>query len=313
MSPGAGSAAAVLRNVAPLTTAATLDAAADALLEHGYVRLLMPTVAKHIRPIITGFKRLTEDPNRAKLVVSALRERHQDGANDLGLREVRRGGTKHNPRPDEIAEGRTQYDETKYVFHYNGRALGYWADMGCIIHEHAPFFLELGMLQGRCTLLAYEMAERLDRKMPGYQFVNRLREAEQAGRVRLLRYLCDGHLPGIAQRHRDQDFITVHVHSDRPQLWLADRNNERILENAEETREDSVLIFFGRKAWEITRGKLQGIVHGVLDPTFGEKNRSPRHTIVSFMHATVTPSEEAWAQAHIRDLKIPDSVSNFGS
>ncbi|MEI7719599.1 MAG: hypothetical protein WCI89_00075 [bacterium] len=180
------------------------------------------------------------------------------------------------------------------------------------MQEQAKFFSALSITQGQCVLLGYELAEQLDRLMPDYNFVQRMHEAEGASRLRLLRYLCDGERPGIAQRHRDQCFITIHIRSDRPQLWLANRGNTQIIEDAQETRDDSVLIFLGRKAWEITRGDLDGIVHGVLDPTFGETGRPPRHTVVSFLHASVSQAEREWGEENMPRLAIPSFVSDYG-
>ena len=298
----------------PLPVARTLDEAAVNLLEYGYTRLQSRTLPRRVPTLSRRFATITEDMRRQLLVISHPREQHADGTNDLGFREVRRGDIKHNPRPDEIAEGRTEYDETKVVFHYNGRALGYWSGRGVggLLREQGEFFSECGLIQGECVLLGYELAERLDRLLEGYNFVQRMREVEGAARLRLLRYLCDGEKPAIAQRHRDQCFITIHIRSDRPQLWLADRSNTHIIEDAQETRDDSVLVFLGRKAWEITRGKLDGIVHGVLDPTFQKEKRLPRHTAVFFLHASVYPEEQQWGHENIGRLAIPPFVSNYG-
>ncbi len=293
--------------------APNLDQAAQNLLEFGCTRLRNLVLPRRVPKIIRGFAKITGDLRRSLLVIPDLREQQSDGTNDLGFREVRRGDTKHNPRPDEIAEGRTSHDETKFVLHYYPRALGYWSgrDVEAFIRENERFFFQLGVLQSESTLLCYEIAERFDRLLPGYNFMARMLEAECLSRLRLLRYLCDGTEPGIAQRHRDQCFLTIHIRSDRPQLWLANRDNTQIIENAQETRDDSVLMFLGRKCWEITRGKLDGIVHGVLDPTFGQEGRSPRHTVVSFHHAGVNNEDRKWGRDNSYTLKIPPLIERF--
>ena len=121
----------------------------------------------------------------------------------------------------------------------------------------------------------------------------------------------DGDVPNIAQRHRDKSFLTIHIGSDRGGLWLAD-NRDTILADAGETQTDSVLIFLSRKAWEITRGTLKGIIHGVRDTTFPSLlGRMPRHTAVGFFHAEVSGDERAWAAEHMHELSIPEHVKRF--
>lgn len=297
-----------------LPTALNLDQAAGNLLELGYTRLICPSLPPRFPKLVVEFAEISEDGRRKLLVIPHLREQHADGTNDLGFREVRRGNIKKNPRTDEIAEGRTKYDETKFVLHFNARALGYWSghDAEELLREHEQFFFELSLVQSESMLIGYEIAERFDHLLPGYGFVKRMHEAEYLARLRLLRYLCDGVEPSIAQRHRDQCFLTIHIRSDRPGLWLANKDHTQIIEDAQETREDSVLIFLGRKAWEITNGKLDGIIHGVLDPTFGEAGRTPRHTAVSFLHATVRDEEQGWGTNNIHQLVIPQHVSDYG-
>jgi isopenicillin N synthase-like dioxygenase len=166
-------------------------------------------------------------------------------------------------------------------------------------------------MHDEASLLALEIAEEMDRQMPGYAFSQRMQRVWNENLLRLLRYLCDGDVPNIAQRHRDKSFLTIHIGSDRGGLWLAD-NRDTILADAGETQTDSVLIFLSRKAWEITRGTLKGIIHGVRDTTFPSLlGRMPRHTAVGFFHAEVSGDERAWAAEHMHELSIPEHVKRF--
>jgi len=289
--------------------AKTLDEAAENLLKRGWTRLTCPTMPQRFERVISAFVPLTEDPNRDEYKIDARRE-FADGQSELGLLETTRGKLKSKPRPDEIAEGRVREDETKYKFQFNNRLPGYYSRKG-LIERHVSFFSEVAQLHGEALLLGLEVAEKLDQEMPNYGFLERMFTGEHGAMTRLLRYMCDGEQPGIAQRHRDRDFLTIHVRSDRPGLWLADKNDV-IVPDACETRTNSVLMFFGRKAWEITHGKIRGIVHGVTDTTFKDKLRFPRHTIVTFLHAAVSAEEDAWGKTHVHELNLLPHVDKYG-
>ena len=289
--------------------AQSLDEAADNLLKKGWTRLSCTTLPQRFERVISAFVPMTDDPNRPDYAIDAKRE-FADGKSELGLLETTKGTLKSNPRPDEIAEGRVREDETKYKFQFNNRLPGYYSRKG-LIERHVSFFSEVAQLHSEALLLGLEMAEKLDERMPNYGFLERMFAGEHGAMTRLLRYMCDGESPGIAQRHRDRDFLTIHVRSDRKGLWLADKNDV-IVPDAQETRTNSVLMFFGRKAWEMTEGKIKGIVHGVTDTTFGDSLRFPRHTIVTFLHAAVREDEQKWGNAHVHELTIPPHVDRYG-
>ncbi len=294
-----------------LMTATSVDEAAQNLLEHGFTRLVS-NLPQRFNAVVPPFARLTQEPEGELLKIDHPRERHADGTSDLGLRIARKGDKKLNPRPDEIAEGRITYDETKFVYHHNDRALGYFGQHQQLLRRHREFFFASSLLHNECNVLALEIAENLDNYLPGYHFAQRLMKVQSMSRLRLLRYLCNGTSPSIAQQHRDQCFLTIHIKSDRPGLWLADRRNEYIIADAEETRDDSVLLFFGRKAWEFTRGRLQGIVHGVVDTTYESADRKPRHTGVDFQHIELSYEDLEWSGQHVRELVLPPLVANYG-
>lgn len=281
------------------------------LLRNGWTRLEYPTLSRRFEPVVATFIGLTNDPDRGRYLVKHHRE-IDDGEPYLGLMESTKGQLKSKPRKDEIAENRLRYDETKFKFHLNNRLLGHYGKIPGLIEAHHEFLLQLSRMHSEAIVLGLDIAEELDRQLPGYGFFERMLMAEQAALSRLLRYMCDGESPGIATRHRDKDFLTIHERSDRGGLWLAD-NNDMIIPDAQETLANSVLLFFGRKAWEITRGKLKGIVHGVRDLTFHDlTRRMPRHTAVTFLHAHVSKEEQAWADDHMSDLTIHPHVDRFG-
>jgi hypothetical protein len=294
-----------------LPMAHTLNEVAANLVRLGYTRYACPTLPARFPKVVETFAKLTQSADAELLAITDLRELHEDGKSNLGLRQVRKGELKENPRQDEIAEGRLTYDDTKFYYHGNQRTLGYFANRGGVIERHRDFFLETTLMNAECVILGLEITDRMDALMPGYNFAKRMLAREDAAVGRLLRYLCDGDKPNIAQMHRDQNFLTVHIKSDRPQLWLADRDGH-IIADAQETRDDSVLIFLCRKAWQITRGALPGIWHGVLDPTFGS-DRVPRHTAVNFLHATVTEDEERWTAENIQLLRPPQHLVEYSS
>ena len=212
-----------------------------------------------------------------------------------------------------MAEGRLRYDSTKYTHHFKPRLLAYLGRKPETIDAHSEFFLHNARMYSEATLIMLEVAEELDRQLPGYGFAERTRARDHHHLLRLLRYVCDGPTPDIAIAHRDKNFMSVHIRSDRGGLWLADSKNH-VIRDAEETRSNSVLLFFGRDAWRITRGRLKGIIHGVKDQTFNDlTGRMPRHTAVAFGHATCTKEDEAWALDHMSDLTFTPNVKQWAT
>jgi hypothetical protein len=292
---------------APNTTlAATIDEAVENLLLQGWTRLTYPALGRSLETLVEPFIRVTTDPSRSDLVVSASRELDRDKEPDIGLIENAMGQVKPNPRPDEIAEGRTKFDATKFKHQFKPRLLGYVAQHSGAMDRHGSFLLENARVYGMCSLLMLEIAEALDRQMPGYNFVSRMRAADHYHLLRLLRYVCDGPFE-IARPHRDQNFISAQIGSDRGGLWLVDSTG-RIVADAGETDPDSILIFWGRKMWQMTGGKIQGIIHGVKDTTHGASSRIPRHTAVFFGHVLETTEEKEYLQANAAKLAFPDHV-----
>lgn len=295
----------------PIVPAEDVGEAVHNMLAHGWTRLEYPSISRRFEQLISSFITMINDEMRNQYVISDARELDGDGEPDLGLIFKAKGQLKLNPRPDEIAEGRLRYDSTKAVHHFNPRLLAYLGRTSGVIEKHAEFFLESARLHAATVLLVIELAEEMDRRMPGYNFAERVRMMEYEHKSRLLHYLCDGPTQAIATRHRDKCFITPHARSSRGGLWLVD-SKDMIVPDAEETRANSILLFFSRQAWEITRGKLKGIVHGVKDTTFDDLvGRTPRQTLVSFVKAHTTDEDRAWAKDNMSQLNIPAHVNRF--
>lgn len=294
-----------------ITPARDIGEAVSNLLRNGWTRLEYPAVARGFTSIIESFTSMTNDPDRHHYAVTDRRELDADGEPDIGLIEKAKGQRKPNPRPDEIAEGRTRYDSTKFTHHFKPRLLGYLGRVPGAIDRHAQFFLENARMYGELVLIMQEVAEEMDRQMPGYSFAARFNACNHQHVLRLLRYLCDGP-PEIALAHRDQCFLTAHPRSDRSgPLWLLDSNGT-IIEDAEETRDDSILLFLGRKAWEVTRGKLQGVPHGVKDRLCNAGTlRTPRHTAVAFSHVDRTAADLAFFKENASALTFPPQLKEW--
>jgi hypothetical protein len=289
-----------------IVPARDIGEAVNNLLQNGWTRLAYPALARRFDHVVSTFTAMTLDDRRDDYVINDLRELDEQGERDLGLIEKARGQVKLNPRPDEIAEGRDRYDSTKFVHQYKPRLLGYLSKKPGAIERHAEFFLENACMYSESTLLMLEIMEELDRQLPGFSFAARFKACDHDHLLRLLRYLCDGP-PDIAQAHRDKNFITLHPRSDCGGLWVVD-NNGRIIKDAEETRDDSVLLFFGRKAWEATHGKISGIIHGVKDRTYADAVRIPRHTAVGFGHVELMPADREFYRANVGKLTFPSHV-----
>lgn len=297
----------------PIVPAQDIGEAVHNMLERGWTRLEYPSISRRFEQLVSSFIAMIGDEMRDQYVITDTRELDTDGEPDLGLIFKAKGQVKPRPRPDEIAEGRLRYDSTKAVHHYNPRLLAYLGRTPGVLEKHAEFFLESARLHASTVLLVIELAEEMDRRMPGYGFADRVRMMEWEHKSRLLHYECDGPTQEIATRHRDKCFITPHARSSRGGLWLVD-NRDTIVPDAEETRANSVLLFFSRQAWEITRGKLKGIVHGVKDTTFNDLvGRTPRQTLVSFVKAHTTEEDRAWAKDNMSQLNIPAHVDRFAN
>ncbi len=292
----------------PIIPAQSIPEAVTNLLRDGWTRLECPGLGRRHEQVIANFIGMCNDPNRDAYAVHDQRELDPQGEPDLGLVYRSLGQKKNNPRPDEVTEERTMYDQSKFFMHFHPRYFGYIGRTPGLIEKHRDFFLHATRMHAEANLLLFDIAEEMDRRMPGFNFLARTGLGQHWNVLRLLHYLCDGPRPDIAQRHRDRCFLTVHIRSSRGGLWFAD-NKDRIVSNAEETRANSVLLFFGREAWDITQGAIQGIVHGVHDTMFNDLlSRTSRQTSVFFGHAHVHPQEQAWALDHMGDLKIPEHV-----
>lgn len=295
----------------PIVPAKDVGEAVHNLLRSGWTRLEYPTLSRRFETLASTFTAMTNDERRCDYVVPDARELDRQSEPDLGLIENAKGQLKLKPRADEIAEQRLRYDSTKFKHQFKPRLLGYLGRYPGRVERHAEFFLDNARMYGEATLLLLEITEELDRRLPGYRFVERVREADHHHLLRQLRYLCDGPTPDIAMGHRDQDFITIHNRSDRGGLWVVD-NDGNIIAEVEETSANSILIFFGRKAWQMTRGKLQGIMHGAKDITFSDlTGRMPRQTSVFFGHVCETDEESTFLHNNASKLVFPDHVKRW--
>ncbi|OHB25100.1 MAG: hypothetical protein A2542_00375 [Parcubacteria group bacterium RIFOXYD2_FULL_52_8] len=229
------------------------------LIEHGHLRVPFD-MSRVIQPLIKHFFDLTKtDPAYQELWGF---DEDGQGESDTGLSG--RSGQKKNPRhitPEEIAQGRTHYDEGKWVFHFKPNLEGLLKRRGV---ELRPQFVELlnycQAMYTACLLTAYETARALDKLLPGADFYWRLRNNEGHNNLRMLRYKAG--VPIKAREHTDKGGFTVHVGSFPPALRIrpgaSKRGDEKYpLLNAKEGELHDAIVFFADQAIELANLKLK--------------------------------------------------------
>jgi hypothetical protein len=292
-----------------ICAAQSLEEAAYNLIRDGWTRLSHTALPPLFDQVIPAFADLTTDPRRDEYLIRHPRE-FDDGEPALGLMPLTNGKVKPNPRLDELVEGRARKDARKFRYHHNLRSLGYFAAHPGLVERNSMFFLRTAEMFSAAILLGREIAEELDKQLPGFYFAERMRMQTDHFLLRLLRYLCTDERPEMAQPHTDRDFLTVHIRSDRPGLFLVDGHGT-LITDANEDDQESILLFFGRHAWEITRGELRAIPHGVIDTTFRSRDRAPRHTAVCFLHGYANDSSRIWAEKRVGELAMPQCVHEY--
>lgn len=288
--------------------------ATEHLLKHGWV-MLPKNTPSYAPPIFEGFERLIVAPLQVqtRFRITDPNE-YYAGTPDLGLLVTRKGELKQHPRSDEIAEGRTRYDRSKFLFHFNDRVLPKLIAQGAAIEPYRQMILSGWNVDIAATILAYTVTTYMDQIAPGYRFSERMALDTRNNKTRAIIYPYDQdgrYQP--ATLHRDQSMLTIHHWSNFPGLVLFDSAGNLVPIN--ETKTNEVLVFLSTKMFAITRGRYEGTLHGVYERRHRSipmkkgsvdlrKNQQHRHTLVSFIHGFLSEEEKTWMDTHASDLHI---------
>jgi hypothetical protein len=148
--------------------------ATEHLLKHGWV-MLPKNTPSYAPPIFEGFERLIVAPLQVQTGFRITDpNEYYAGTPDLGLLVTRKGELKQHPRSDEIAEGRTRYDRSKFLFHFNDRVLPKLIAQGAAIEPYRQMILSGWNVDIAATILAYTVTTYMDQIAPGYRFSERM-------------------------------------------------------------------------------------------------------------------------------------------
>lgn len=242
---------------------------------------VIPLRAAHLeKSLVSGFLRFLKAPEEYRKRWRFLEDgswcpdpiKGQDP--DTGYL-VRRLG---QPGPD----GRIS-DPDKEAFHVSHRLPEFLKSSGVPIEAGFADWLDTCFEVMRvCRAAAQEVAENLDRELPGYEFARRISTpaAEFMHKLRLLWYgggAAEGYVLG--KDHYDRNVFTLHGGDSRPGLVIYDKKGQRYLFRV---RPDSALCFPGAKLAKLTGGLIEAFPHGIV--ATGEGFHEPRWCWVYFVH-----------------------------
>jgi hypothetical protein len=263
------------------------------IIRVGYGRISFP-FSKLIPGIFEGWVRLVGEPEEYQ--AQWLFDVAGKGDPDDGLL-VRKA--ERNPLRNE------SYDD-KYFFHFRPGLWPLLAMRGVDITRYHDWLDWLGQLWMVCKLEMQDVADALDRVVPGYDFRRNFDAAGDLHKLRLLFYSKPVQdVTGesvLASCHTDRDFMTLHVAENYSGLVAESVDGAKALVAAER---DLAIVFPGKKAQLMTGGQIVGsemkrnvpleggilraMPHSVMD-TVGRADH--RLSVVFFSHTpTVIPGD----------------------
>jgi len=262
---------------------------ADAIVKNGYAEIPEDPEWLPIRFTIVceGMVTITEEPQLAALFPwrTLARDAYGDGyEQEVGL--VFRHDREH-----------------KWVFHYTEDAR--FEDMvPSDLPDEVPMFLSVLRDLNRAAMEnALFIARALDEMNASKGlYAGSLERRLWGGRAitRVLRYLTAADGESDAYPHTDRGIFTNHWGATHTGLYVyrPDKSRERV----NETSDDSIAFFTGRKIGAVTRGALGfGTPHGVRYSRKGV--RDDRYSVVTFVHPKSSADDAAWLHAHAEEIK----------
>jgi hypothetical protein len=265
-----------------------IPAVAETIMRDGYVE--MPVDEKFLRPrlkrIRRGMERITEDPQLAALFPWRIHQQDHYGKNyaqEVGL--VLRTDDEHKwilHETDEsgFAEMQEVRDDVELRLFFSALR-----DLGSMGRENA---LKIA--------IAFDEMNKSHKWYNG-SFADRIRRGRAITRV--LRYLRA--FPGTSDAftHIDRGGITNHWGASHTGLYVYRPDGSR--ERVNETNDNSVVLFPGRKFAAIMEGKLgRGTPHGVK---YERKIDEDRYSFITFVHPASDKDEANWLVARDAEFK----------
>ena len=263
-------------------------AIAETVLKNGYVEISIEQ--QFLRPrleiVRKGMERISDDPALAKLFPWRIHEQDAYGekyAQEIGLVK----------RTD---------DEHKWIFHYTPETLFEEIPEVQADPELQKFFCALRDLDSRGRLHARMFATSFDDKnseLKAYTGLLSARLSRGRAITRVLRYLRA--FPGTADAftHIDRGAITNHWGASHTGLYVYRPDGSR--ERVDETSNNSVVLFPGRKFAALAEGKLGlGTPHGVK---YDRKIDEDRYSFITFVHPVSSKNEADWLLARDAEIK----------
>jgi len=241
-------------------------------------------------PFITdGYKRMIEDGEVEKLVMTDPRHTGEDGEGmDLGHL---------------VRNGKSSGQDKKCFLHFNPSLVGE-AECNGFDWSRYPGFLDAVMrVQSESSTIAWDLTELIEDNLFGDRsfWGMSLRDLFVAGKggtkTRVLNYFPGTYElgDGTAAPHVDRCYVTVHFGSTHPGLY-AMRNGKIMF--MKETDPGSVTVFLGAKLrWAVSDEAFAGLPHGVAEKKSDDRTVNSRFTVVSF-NSLWMPKAEYRAMCH---------------
>lgn len=174
-------------------------------------------------------------------------------------------------------------DERKTIFHYSSAVPEVLKDLGAPVENWRAFFEPCEYVFRACHYIGMAVARELDLALPGYNFES---SCEAAGienqNLRLLSYEPRTGTAETAKSHQDRCLITLHVYQSAPGLYVGPDKDTKL---RVDIPQGHVAVFLGRKAEQMTDGKVSGLWHGTEEVRALEPEG--RRAMVFFLHSNV--------------------------
>lgn len=225
------------------------------LLENG--RTIVPFYSsKIVPPVISGFQTFLTLPEKTRATWTI---------NQFGEAEPDLGYIRKDPEKDLKSKDRKAY------FHWNPYLPMELAKRGVDFSAHNEWFANCRALFNYANECMQGITEEFRQFVPE---MTAFGEAQPLSKLRLLYY---DPAPGdttVAHPHFDRSTLTLHIAESRPGLLLAEEGKHVDLE------ENQALVFPGRKAESMTRGRLKAMWHKAVET----EDLASRWAVVLFYH-----------------------------
>ena len=279
----------------------------DKLIEVGYTDFeIDPTfLQRHAFPAVELSRKLFargDDYLQDFLIPPMTQEQFQVNP-DYGVK-LERGGDIPNPTAIQIAEGRTKEDSNKDWWHYHPHLELWLQEKGVeITPDLEQLFYHASKLHNAANFMSLQIARELDSRLPGYNFLERIKTVMYLNVLRGLNYNETRRGVNKAVWHSDRSIWGFHWWSTFHALVLRVDGKEI---HPDEVAEDKVLVFFGQHIEKIC-DELKGkkVPHAVVERrqndieiAFEDRRieNVPRSTLVSFIKANMGPQPDVLFQ-----------------